>query len=37
MNARIIPAGQVKGVLTLMAVTVVSLLVPLDIDSTNLV
>jgi hypothetical protein len=37
MSAQTIPAGQVKGVLILTAVIDVSLLVPLDIDSTNLV
>ncbi len=35
MNARTIPAGQVKGVLTLTAATVVSLFAPLVINSTN--
>ncbi len=35
MSARTIPAGQMKGVLILTVVIVVSLLVPLDIDSTN--
>jgi hypothetical protein len=35
MNARTIPAAQVKDVLILTAVIVVSLLVPLVINSTN--
>ncbi len=35
MNARTIPAGQVKDVLILTAVIVVSLLVPLVINLTD--